>query len=155
MRGDVGRGAKESLFKRAYRSVSDWADRNSVNVYVFDCGCCFSGRSPGSVISSESEGISYVFSPRQADVLAIFGALSRKSAPLLRRIYEQMPNPRGVIAAGSCASGGGIFADSYATVPDISSIVPVDVYICGCPVSPIEFQSAVKSLFAAKVSEQD
>ena len=50
MRGDVGRGAKESLFKRAYRSVSDWADRNSVNVYVFDCVCCFSGRSPGSVI---------------------------------------------------------------------------------------------------------
>lgn len=145
----VDRGKKEGFLKRACRSVSDWADRNSVNVYVFDCGCCFSGCSVQSVVSAENEGITYVSSPRQADVLAVFGALSRKSAPLLRRIYEQMPNPRGIIAAGACASGGGIFADSYAVIADISKIVPVDVYVCGCPVTAQEFQKAVKCLFDA------
>lgn len=144
---------KGGFLTRAFRIVSDWAGRNCINVYLFDCGCCFSGRSAASVMSAENEGISCVSSPRHADVLVVSGALSRKAAPVLRRIYEQMPEPRGVIVLGACACGGGLFADSYAVVADVSSVVPVDAFVPGCPAAAADFQKAVKSLFDGKKKE--
>lgn len=75
-------------------------------------------------------------SPRQADVLIVAGTCTRKMAPLLRRVYDQMPEPKWVIAMGSCASAGGPFADSYAMNTGVDKVVPVDVYIPGCPPRP-------------------
>ncbi len=85
-------------------------------------------------------------SPRQSDLMIVAGRLTRKMAPVLRRIYDQMPEPKYVISLGDCSSCGGIF-NNYAIVPGVDEIVPVDVYVAGCPPRPEALIHGILTLY--------
>jgi NADH-quinone oxidoreductase subunit B len=85
------------------------------------------------------------FSPRQSDLLWVVGTITHKNAPTLKRVWEQMCDPKWVISFGACASTGG-FYDNYATVPGIDHVIPVDVYIPGCPPRPEQVMDALLML---------
>ncbi len=116
----------------------NWARSNSLWPMPFGTACCAiefmaTAASRFDLARFGMERMS--FSPRQADVLICAGRLPFKLAPVIRRIYDQMPQPKWVISMGACASTGGIF-DNYAMVQGIDTIVPVDVYVPGCPPRP-------------------
>lgn len=129
-------------------AVVNWARRNSLWPFPFGTACCaieFMG-TVSSMFDLSRFGAELVrFSPRQADLLLIAGTVTYKQAPILRRIYDQMLEPKWVIAAGACATSGG-FYDCYCTVPGIDEIIPVDIYIAGCPPRPEAFIEAVYQL---------
>lgn len=78
-------------------------------------------------------GIVFRASPRQSDVMIVAGTLTNKMAPALRKVYDQMPDPRWVVSMGSCANGGGYYHYSYAVVRGVDRVVPIDIYVPGCP----------------------
>ena len=116
-----------------------WARKWSLFQYPFVTACC--GMEFMSLNGPRYDGLARVgaeaprFSPRQSDLLWVVGTIVQRQAPALKRIYEQMADPKYVIAFGTCASCGG-FDDNYTTVPGIDKIIPTDVYVPGCPPRP-------------------
>jgi NADH-quinone oxidoreductase subunit B len=116
-----------------------WARKYSLFQYPFVTACC--GMEFMSLNGPVYDGLARFgaeaprFSPRQADLLWVVGTISQRQGPALKRIYEQIADPKWVVAFGTCASCGG-FYDNYTTVPGIDKIIPVDVYIPGCPPRP-------------------
>jgi NADH-quinone oxidoreductase subunit B len=128
--------------------VVNWGRKNSLWPLPFGTACCaieFMG-TVSSVFDISRFGAELVrFSPRQADLIIVAGTINYKMAPILKRIYDQMCEPRWVVAMGVCASSGG-FYDNYCTLQGIDKIIPVDYYIAGCPPRPEAVLQAVLDL---------
>lgn len=129
-------------------SLVNWARKSSLWPATFGLACCAIEMMATTDARHDLARFgSEVFraSPRQADVMIVSGRVSRKMAPVLRRIYDQMPEPKWVISMGACATSGGVF-DNYAIVQGVDKIVPVDVYIPRCPPRPEMLIHAVMML---------
>jgi NADH-quinone oxidoreductase subunit B len=142
-----GAGGADFFVTRMEEMVS-WARKNSLWPFPFATACC--GIEFMSVAAAHYDisrfGAEVVrFSPRQADLLVVAGTVTDKMAPVLRRIYDQMPEPKWVISMGVCASSGGFYR-AYHVTQGIDEIIPVDVYVPGCPPTPEELIYAIMEL---------
>ncbi len=144
----------EGFFATSLEKVVGLARANSIWPLPFATSCC--GIEFMATMASDydlarfgSERLS--FSPRQADLLMVMGTISKKMAPILKKVYLQMAEPRWVLSVGACACSGGIF-DTYSVLQGIDKVIPVDVYVPGCPPRPeqiidgiVKIQELVKS----------
>jgi len=118
--------------------LEDWARESSIWPVTFGLACCAIEMMATSASRFDMARFgSEVFraSPRQSDLMIVAGRVSQKMAPVLREVYDQMPEPKWVIAMGDCASCSGVF-NNYALIQGVDKIVPVDVYVPGCPPTP-------------------
>jgi NADH-quinone oxidoreductase subunit B len=130
--GDMG------VVTTSLETVVNWGRTNAMWPLLFGLACC-------AIEMMGAQGSNYDLSrfgmeinrasPRQADLIIVAGRVSRKMAPVIRRLYDQMSNPKWVIAMGDCASCGGVF-NNYAIVQGVDEVIPVDVYVAGCPPRP-------------------
>lgn len=138
----------EGFFATKLSEVIGLARANSVWPLPFATSCC--GIEFMATMASNYDlarfGMERLsFSPRQSDLLMVMGTISKKMAPVLRQVYEQMAEPKWVLAMGACASSGGIF-DSYSVLQGIDKVIPVDVYVPGCPPRPEQLIEGVMKI---------
>ncbi len=116
-------------------SLVNWARKGSVWPMTFGLACCAVEMMHAGAARYDLDRFGIIFrpSPRQSDCMIVAGTLTNKMAPALRKVYDQMPEPRWVVSMGSCANGGGYYHYSYSVVRGCDRIVPVDVYVPGCP----------------------
>jgi NADH-quinone oxidoreductase subunit B len=135
-------GEHSALFIRS-EQLFDVARRKSLWYMAFGIACCsIEGlmHASGPRFDFDRMGVFFRASPRQADVMIVAGTVNWKMAPIVRRLYEEMPEPRYVVAMGACASTGGPFREYPNVIMGVDKIVPVDVYIPGCPPRPESVQ---------------
>jgi NADH-quinone oxidoreductase subunit B len=145
---DVQELEKDGILFSTLGQLVAWGRSNSLWPATFGLACCaIEMMSSTDARSDLARFGSEVFraSPRQADVMIVAGRLAKKMAPVMRRVYDQMPDPKWVISMGACASSGGMF-NNYAIVQNVDSVVPVDVYVPGCPPRPEALVYAVMQL---------
>ena len=154
----TGKDAAEEDVKRGLLLTTlekgvNWARKQSMWPVTFGLACCaIEMMSAGAANYDLARWGMEIFraSPRQADLMIVAGRLSQKMAPVLRQIYDQMPEPKWVISMGVCASSGGMFTN-YGLVQGVDTIVPVDIYVPGCPPHP---QAVIDALLKLQVRVQ-
>ncbi|MEF2244077.1 MULTISPECIES: NuoB/complex I 20 kDa subunit family protein [unclassified Paenibacillus] len=142
------RELERNVFWGTLEQLKGWARSNSLWPLTFGLACCAIEMmgTGASHYDLDRFGVMFRTSPRQSDVMIVSGTVTKKMGPLLRRLYDQMPEPKWVIAMGSCATAGGPYVHSYAVIKGVDQIVPVDVYIPGCPPSPVALIYGINKL---------
>jgi NADH-quinone oxidoreductase subunit B len=147
MQASDSAGFEGLIFTKLDQAVN-WARKSSLWPMTFGLACCaiemMSMSAPRFDIARFGAEV-FRGSPRQADLMIVAGRVSQKMAPVIRRLYEQMPEPKWVISMGACATSGGVF-NNYAIVQGVNQYVPVDVYVPGCPPRPEQLIHAIMML---------
>jgi Ni,Fe-hydrogenase III small subunit len=143
---------------RAFDNAARRALGRSLSIRHVDAGSCNGCELEIHALNNvfydlERFGLRFVASPRHADVLIVTGPVTHNMREALERTYDATPNPKWVVAVGSCALDGGIFADSYACVGGVSKVVPVDLHISGCPPSPMALLQGLLALVEKNAGE--
>jgi NADH-quinone oxidoreductase subunit B len=144
----AGPATPSGLFTTTLQKAVAWARTRSMWPATFGLACCaIEMMATGAAHHDLGRFGMEVFraSPRQADLMIVAGRVSQKMAPVLRQIYDQMPDPKWVISMGACASTGGMF-NNYALVQGVDQVVPVDVYVPGCPPGPQSLMHGILTL---------
>src|SRR3989442_8598710 len=131
--------------------VLNWVRRYSLWVFNFGLACCaieFIATSMGRHDFIRLGVIPFAPGPRQADLMVVSGTVTDKMAPAVRRLYDQMPEPKYVISFGACSNSGGPYWDSYCVTNGVDQVIPVDVYVPGCPPRPEALLPGLRSLLA-------
>jgi len=146
---------KSGIFLTTLDKMVNWSRKSSMWPLLFGLACCavemmctFASRFDLARFGMEV----YRASPRQADLMIVSGRVSNKMAPVLRKLYDQMPEPKWVIAMGACASTGGVF-NNYAIIQGVDKIVPVDIYVPGCPPRPEQLIEGIMKLHEKVMKE--
>src|SRR3954462_4316886 len=143
------------FFATSLDKVVGLARKNSIWPLPFATSCCgieFMATMASTYDFARFGAERLSFSPRQADLLMVMGTIAKKMGPVLRQVYEQMAEPRWVLAVGACATSGGIF-DSYSVLQGIDRIIPVDVYVPGCPPRPEQIIDGIMRIQSLVESE--
>ena len=145
---DLAEALGDNIITTTIGKVIGWGRGNSVWPAQFGLACCAiemmhiaGARNDIARFGSEA----FRASPRQSDLMIVSGRVSQKMAPVLRQVYDQMPDPKWVISMGACASTGGVF-NNYALLQGVDKIVPIDVYVPGCPPRPEDLINAITIL---------
>lgn len=127
----------DNIITTSLDSLVNWARKSSIWPMTFGLACCAIEMMAAGAAKHDLDRFGIIFraSPRQADCIIIAGTVTKKMLPVIKTVYEQMPEPKWVVAMGACACSGGIF-DTYSVVQGIDEALPVDVYIPGCPPRP-------------------
>ena len=136
--------------------VVDWARSRSIFPLMFGLACCafeMIGTAASRFDIARFGMDIFRWSPRQADLMIVAGTLTWKMAPAVKLVYEQMAEPKWVIAMGQCSISGGPFKESYSVVPGINRIIPVDVYVPGCPPRPESLLHGIRQIHQKIVKE--
>ena len=145
----LDRTTQNSVISTTLNDLSNWSRLSSLWPLLYGTSCCFIEFASliGSRFDFDRYGLVPRSSPRQADLILTAGTVTMKMAPSLVRLYEQMPEPKYVIAMGACTITGGMFStDSYSTVRGVDKLIPVDVYLPGCPPKPEAIIDAITKL---------
>ena len=141
-------GKMEEIAHRSADDLANWAREKSLWPLVMGLACCAIEMMDFGAARTDADrlGVFFRATPRPSDLLIVSGTVTKKMAPRVRLLYEQMPEPKYVIAMGCCAMSGGVFRGLYSDLDGIDQIVPVDVYVPGCPPRPEALLEGIRKL---------